>query len=69
LLSKALKQTLRAHLRACSEINESKQTPVVNSSFQRAAEFPGVAGEFRCQSLHSSQILNQVKSTQLHGYS
>jgi hypothetical protein len=37
------------------KINESKQT-VSKPSLQKAAEFSGVAGEFRCLSLHRSQI-------------
>jgi hypothetical protein len=54
---RALKQTLRVCLRACFKISESKQT-VSKPSLQKAAEFSGVAGEFRCLSLHCSQILS-----------
>jgi len=35
-------------------MNENKL--FLNSSLQKAAEFSGVAGEFRCLSLHASQI-------------
>jgi hypothetical protein len=52
---RALKQTLRACLRARFKINESKQT-VLKLFSPKAAEFSGVAGEFHCQSLHRSQI-------------
>jgi hypothetical protein len=50
-----IKQTLRVCLRARFKINESKQN-VLNSSLQKAVEFSGVAGQFRCLSLHRSQI-------------
>jgi hypothetical protein len=49
----ALKQTPHVCLRACFKMNESKQT-VLNSPLQKAAEFSGVAGEFRRHSLHRS---------------
>ncbi|HEV3210645.1 MAG TPA: hypothetical protein VGY91_10300 [Chthoniobacterales bacterium] len=35
----------------------------LNSSFQKAAEFSGAAGECRWQSLRSSQILTEVNAT------
>jgi hypothetical protein len=31
-----------------------------NSSLQKAAEFSGAAGEFRCYSLHRSQIFKDL---------
>jgi hypothetical protein len=49
----ALKQTLRLCLIAFFKINESKQ-PVSKPTLQKAAELSGVAGEFRCLSLHRS---------------
>jgi hypothetical protein len=46
---------LRVFLRACfKSMNRNKL--FLNSSLQKAAEFSGVAGEFRCHSLHRSQI-------------
>jgi hypothetical protein len=36
-------------------MDASKQA-VLNSALQKAVEFFGVAGEFRCFSLHRSQI-------------
>jgi hypothetical protein len=38
-----------------AKINESKQT-VLKLFSPKAAEFSGAAGEFRCLSLHRSQI-------------
>jgi hypothetical protein len=32
----------------------------LNSSLQKAAEFSGAAGEFRCYSLHRSQIFKDL---------
>jgi len=32
----------------------------LNASLQKAAEFSGVAGEFRCHSLHRSQIFKDL---------
>jgi hypothetical protein len=56
---KLLNRPLRICLRACFKTNEHKQT-VLNSSLQKAAEFSGVAGEFRCHSLHRSQIFKDL---------
>jgi hypothetical protein len=33
-----------------------RSKPFLNSPLQKAVEFSGVAGEFRCYSLHRSQI-------------
>jgi hypothetical protein len=52
---KAVKQAMRACLQAGFKVmNQNKL--LRNSSLQKSAEFAGVAGEFRCHSLHRSQI-------------
>jgi len=43
-------------------VNQNKL--FLNSSLQKAAEFSGVGGEFRCLSLHRSQISKDLRAMQ-----